>query len=124
MLTVAIENAATMTPESLNGNTPAGARAGFARCKLHESGDKFDFRFELFSMIDDYLKLLKTKNASVPDGYPQAFAAAESVRRALKAHNLPLVPCHCDPLSENFLDTGEKMWIVDWEYLGMKDLVW
>ncbi|HKA99582.1 MAG TPA: choline kinase family protein [Methyloceanibacter sp.] len=124
MLTVTIENAATMTPESLNANPAAVARAGVALRKLHESGEKFDFRFELFSMIDDYLKLLKTKNASVPDGYPQAFAAAESVRRALKAHDLPLVPCHCDPVSENFLDTGEKMWIVDWEYSGMNDPVW
>ena len=35
-------------------------------------------------MIDDYLKLLKAKNGSVPDGYPQALAAAESVRRALE----------------------------------------
>ena len=124
MLTVAIENAATMTPESFNANPAAVARAGAALRKLHESGEKFDFRFELFSMIDDYLKLLKVKNASVPDGYPQALAAAESVRRALNAHPLPLVACHCDPLSENFLDTGKRMWIVDWEYSGMNDPVW
>ena len=124
MLTVAIENAASMTPESFNAKPAAVARAGAALRKLHESGEKFDFRFELFSMIDDYLKLLKAKNASVPDGYPQALGAAENVRRALNAHPLPLVACHCDPLSENFLDTGKRMWIVDWEYSGMNDPVW
>ena len=124
MLTVAIENVATMTPEKLNANPAAVARAGAALRKLHESGETFDFRFELFSMIDDYLKILKTKNASVPDGYPQALAAAESVRQALNAHALPLVACHCDPLSENFLDTGKRMWIVDWEYSGMNDPIW
>jgi thiamine kinase-like enzyme len=124
MLTVAIENAATMTPESFNANQAAVARAGAALAALHRSGETFAFRFELFSMIDDYLKLLKAKNASVPDGYPQALAAAESVRRALNAHELPLVACHCDPLSENFLDTGKRMWIVDWEYSGMNDPVW
>ena len=43
------------------------------------------------------------------------------MRRALNAHPLPLVACHCDPLCENFLDTGKRMWIVDWEYSGMND---
>src|SRR5262245_5875505 len=124
MLTVAIENAATMTPESFNANPAAVARAGAALAALHRSGEKFDFRFELFSMIDDYLKILKAKNASVPKGYPQALASAESVRRALNAQAVPLVACHCDPLSENFLDTGERMWIVDWEYSGMNDPIW
>jgi thiamine kinase-like enzyme len=124
MLTVAIENAATMTPESFNADPASVARAGAALRKLHESGETFDFRFELFSMIDDYLKLLKTKSVSFPDGYAEAVAAADGVRRALNAHPLPLVACHCDPLSENFLDTGERMWIVDWEYSGMNDPVW
>jgi thiamine kinase-like enzyme len=124
MLTVAIENAATMTPESFNENPTAVARAGATLAALHRSGEKFDFRFELFSMIDDYLKILKAKNSSVPEGYPQALASAEDVRRALNAHALPLVACHCDPLSENFLDTGERMWIVDWEYSGMNDPIW
>ena len=35
-----------------------------------------------------------------------------------------LAPCHCDPLAENFLDTGARMWIVDWEYSGMNDPMW
>jgi thiamine kinase-like enzyme len=124
MLTAAIENAATMTPDSFNANPAAVARAGAALAALHRSGEKFDFRFELFSMIDDYLKILKAKNCSVPAGYPQALASAEDVRRALNARALPLVACHCDPLSENFLDTGERMWIVDWEYSGMNDPMW
>ena len=49
---------------------------------------------------------------------------AESVWVALNAHPLPLVACHCDPLCENFLDTGERMWLVDWEYSGMNDPMW
>ena len=45
-------------------------------------------------------------------------------RAALDAHPAALAPCHCDPLCENFLDTGERMWIVDWEYSGMNDPLW
>ena len=46
------------------------------------------------------------------------------MRAALDAHPAELAPCHCDPLCENFLDTGERMWIVDWEYSGMNDPLW
>ena len=35
-----------------------------------------------------------------------------------------LAPCHCDPLAENFIDTGERVYVVDWEYAGMNDPMW
>jgi len=31
------------------------------------------------------------------------------------------VACHNDYLSENFMDDGEKIWIIDWEYGGYGD---
>ena len=31
------------------------------------------------------------------------------------------VPCHNDLLALNFIDDGERTWIVDWEYAGMGD---
>jgi len=46
------------------------------------------------------------------------------VREALNLNPAKLAPCHCDPLCENFLDSGERMWIVDWEYSGMNDPLW
>jgi thiamine kinase-like enzyme len=46
------------------------------------------------------------------------------VRAALQQNPAKLAPCHCDPLCENFLDNGERMWIVDWEYSGMNDPLW
>ena len=46
------------------------------------------------------------------------------MREALAVAPGPLVACHCDPLCENFLDTGERMWMVDWEYSGMNDPMW
>ena len=75
-------------------------------------------------MIDDYLKVLSTKDVALPSGYHDVVREAGSVREALAAHPIPLVACHCDPLCENFLDTGERMWIVDWEYSGMNDPLW
>jgi len=92
--------------------------------KLHQSGEVFEFRFELFAMIDDYLKILADKNAELPEGYPEIVRAAEPVKQALAANPAALAPCHCDPLCENFLDDGSVMWIVDWEYSGMNDPAW
>ncbi|RWQ18840.1 phosphotransferase family protein [Mesorhizobium sp.] len=119
-----IAGAETMSPEKFRTRPGSPARAGEAFRKLHDSGAVFPFRFELFAMIDDYLKVLSTKEVALPAGYHDVVRDAESVRSALAAHPLPIVACHCDPLCENFLDTGERMWIVDWEYSGMNDPLW
>ena len=124
MATRFIDGAVTMSPEKFKSRAGAPARAGEAFRKLHASGAEFPFRFELFAMIDDYLKILSTKDVLLPDGYHDVVREAETVRAALAAHPLPLVACHCDPLCENFLDTGSRMWIVDWEYSGMNDPMW
>jgi thiamine kinase-like enzyme len=102
----------------------AVARAARAFRRMHEWGEPFETRFDLFQKMDEYLALLRNLNAPVPDGYEQAQAEAGAVRAALRRHPAPLAPCHCDPLAENFLDTGHRMVIVDWEYSGMNDPMW
>ena len=124
MVTAFIDGSVTMTPQAFRERAGSPARAGQAFRKLHVSGAVFPFRFELFAMIDDYLKVLSTKDVALPDGYHDVVREAETVRAALAAHPVALAPCHCDPLCENFLDTGERMWIVDWEYSGMNDPMW
>jgi len=124
MATRFLDNAVTMSPEAFKTRRGAPARAGAVFRKLHDSGAQFPFRFELFAMIDDYLRVLSTKDVVLPDGYHDVVREAEFVREALSSRPLPLAPCHCDPLCENFLDTGERMWIVDWEYSGMNDPMW
>jgi thiamine kinase-like enzyme len=123
MVTAHVE-AVTMTPENFKQRFGAPARAGVVLHKLHASGGMFPFRFELFAMIDDYLKVLSTKDVTLPNGYHAVVREAEQIRRALAKKPSPLVPSHCDPLCENFLDDGSRMWIVDWEYCGMNDPMW
>ena len=124
MITRTVPHIETMTPDLFKSRAGSPARAGAALAKLHNSGQTFEFRFELFSMIDDYLNLLSTKDVDLPDGYHDVVAAAEPVKEVLANADLPLSPCHCDPLCENFLDDGTVMWIVDWEYSGMNDPLW
>lgn len=124
MATRFVPGAVTMTPAAFRDRDGAAARAGAAFARLHRSGAVFPFRFELFSMIDRYLAVLAPRDVALPEGYHDVVAEADAVRAALARVPLPLAPCHCDPLCENFLDTGERMWIVDWEYSGMNDPMW
>jgi len=124
MVTRFIHGAVTMSPEAFRSRPGSPARAGEAFARLHGSGAVFPARFELFAMIDDYLALLAGKDVALPDGYHAVLDEAQAVRAALAARPLPLAPCHCDPLCENFLDTGARMWVVDWEYCGMNDPMW
>lgn len=124
MICDCIEDAVTMTPDQFTQRPGSPARAGAALRQLHDSAEPFKFRFELFSMIEDYLGILAKKDITLPDGYEGVVADAEPVRKLLDATPAPLVPSHCDPLCENFLDNGDRMWIVDFEYSGMNDAMW
>lgn len=124
MVTRFVADADTMSPEKFRERPGAPARAGRAFRKLHDCGESFRFTFEMFSMIDDYLKVLADKNAPLPEGYHETVKEAEKVREALEASPATLKPCHCDPLTENFLDDGKGMHILDFEYSGMNDPLW
>jgi thiamine kinase-like enzyme len=100
------------------------ARAAAALRRVHETSAPFANRFEPFAMIDDYSALLRAKGARLPDDYGDALARAAAVRGVLQAAPITLAPCHCDPLAENFIDTGDGMHILDWEYSGNNDPMW
>ena len=118
-----IENSATMDIERFK-DLEALKRTGLAFRQLHDCGQKFSGQFELFDQIDQYLAVLNKLDAELPDGYEAVQKDAEQVREALGAHDLPNTPCHCDPMVENCIDDGEKMFIIDFEYAGNNDPMW
>jgi thiamine kinase-like enzyme len=123
MVTRYVDGAVTMNPDRFR-DLGSVARAGQALRRLHDNAEPFSTDFLLFDMIDDYKRLLAEKGATLPDGYHEAEAAADATRLALEAATRPLVPSHCDPLCENFLDTGERMVVIDYEYGGNNDPMW
>ncbi|WP_027136162.1 choline/ethanolamine kinase family protein [Geminicoccus roseus] len=124
MVTRFLPEVATLSPDGFRQRPGAVERAARALRRLHQDATGFAFRFELFQMIDQYLQVLADRRAVLPDGYHDVVNEAQAVRAALAAHELPLAACHCDPLCENFLDDGERVWIVDWEYSGNNDPMW
>jgi thiamine kinase-like enzyme len=123
MVTRFVDGAATMSGERFE-DLGAVARAGRAFRQLHTTATPFATDFTLFPMIDEYKALLASKGATLPDGYDDVQRQAGSVRSVLEGAPVPLVPSHCDPLCENFLDTGERMYVIDYEYAGNNDPMW
>ena len=124
MISDSIENTVTMTPENFKTRDGSAGRAGQVLRQLHDAPEPFEFRFELFAMIDDYLGILSGKTVDLPEGYHRIVAAAQPIKALLNDKPTDLKPCHCDPLCENFLDDGTRMWVVDFEYSGMNDPLW
>jgi thiamine kinase-like enzyme len=124
MVTRFVHAAVTMSPERFRADLGAVRRAGHILRRLHTTATPFAVEFKLFDMLDDYKALLAAKSATLPDGYDDVEADAEKARAALLRHPVPLVPCHCDPLCENFLDTGDEMYLIDFEYAGNNDPMW
>ncbi|HTH05024.1 MAG TPA: choline kinase family protein [Ilumatobacteraceae bacterium] len=124
MVTRFIDGGVTMTPERFRTDPGAIRRAGRAMRQLHTEATPFANEYRVFDMIDEYKALLLSKSAPMPDGFDEVQAEAEVGRAALLANAVPVVPCHCDPLCENFLDTGEATYLIDYEYAGNNDPMW
>ena len=118
-----IDNAVTMDIEGLR-NPNALRRTGQSFRQLHDCGRDFRGQFELFQQVDQYLAVLRELGADLPAGYSEVQKDAEQVRAALSMHPLPNKPCHCDPMVENCVDDGDKMFIIDFEYAGNNDPMW
>ena len=91
-----------MNEEGLKQPGTAG-RAALALRDVHRSGKKFTSEFNIFSMMDEYLGILRGKNAWVPDGYEKVQEEADSVRQALAANPLETVPVIVIPWQKIFL---------------------
>ncbi len=124
MVTRFVEGGVTMTPERFRADPGAIRRAGQAMRRLHTQAEPFANDYRVFDMIDEYKALLLSKAAPMPDGYDEVQTEAEVGRAALLANPVAMVPCHCDPLCENFLDTGETTYLIDYEYAGNNDPMW
>lgn len=122
MVTCYAEGAATMSPDGFR-DLGAVARAGDAFRRLHTKATPFAIDFDVFALIDEYRGLLASKGLELPAVFLECEAAAAATRGALTPRGA-LVPSHCDPLCENFLDVGDRMFLIDYEYAGNNDAMW
>jgi thiamine kinase-like enzyme len=109
----------TMSNEVLNApGIPARIAASLRR--LH-SGPRFRDDFDMFRVAERYLALVDDREIPIPAGYRERMGAIPQIEAAIAVDPLATVPCHNDLLAENYLDDGERLWLVDWEYSGNND---
>jgi thiamine kinase-like enzyme len=72
-------------------------------------------------IVEAYRALATSRGVPEPGGWGEAHAVGRRIERALLDAPIDLRPCHNDLLNANFIDDGERIRIVDWEYAGMGD---
>jgi thiamine kinase-like enzyme len=105
-------------PPKEMGRPPTIARAAETLRRIHE-GPRIPGRFDSFRVVETYCATAAARGVPIPDAYGRAKELADEIELARGPQ--PLVPCHNDLLNANFIDDGERIRIVDWEYAGMGD---
>jgi len=74
------------------------------------------FMFWVFHVIRDYARTLEAGGSRMTAELPSYVALADELERAQLA--LPVVFGHNDMLPANFLNDGNRLWLIDFEYAG------
>jgi thiamine kinase-like enzyme len=123
MLTSYIDGIPLSAP-TFDKTSAAITRAAETLRRLHDSGRNFSGVFDVFSVNAAYVELLQKRGHRLSEDHRLAVAEANLMRDSLAARKRPLRPCHCDPTGGNLIDTGAKVWLIDWEYSAMNDPLW
>jgi len=76
--------------------------------------------FDSFRVVEIYRETALECGGAIPESYGWAHGVAHRIE-TLRG-DVERRPCHNDLLNANFLDDGERIRIVDWEYAGMGDV--
>jgi thiamine kinase-like enzyme len=93
--------------------------AAAIRC-LH-SGPRFHGRFDMFERQPSYLKTVLDNGFRIPADYLDHADTFADIARVLNATDQTTVPCNNDLLAGNFIEDGDRMWLIDYEYSGNND---
>jgi thiamine kinase-like enzyme len=109
----------TMSNSALNAD---GMPAMIARVikRLH-SGPRFLTDFNMFRLTEYYLKICRERGIRIPDGYPERLPVIGRIERAMLTNPAPTTPCHNDLLAENYMQVGDRLRLIDYEYSGNND---
>jgi thiamine kinase-like enzyme len=90
-------------------------------CRTLHAGPRFINDFNAFDLTRHYLRAIDERGIQLPPGYLDHLPDMDAIEKAFHALSIQTVPCHNDLLAFNFLDDGEKIWIIDYEFAGNND---
>jgi thiamine kinase-like enzyme len=99
------------------GNIPRIAEA----CRRLHAGERFGNDFDMFDIQRQYLSVARSRGFAIPAGYDDLLPQFGAAEKALAARATTTVPCHNDLLAANFIDDGDRIWLIDYELSGNND---
>ena len=72
--------------------------------------------FWVFHVVRDYAATLKAAGSRMAGELPRLLAINEELEKRVMP--VDIVFAHNDLIAANFIDGGERLWIVDWDYAG------
>ena len=90
-------------------------------CRRLHAGPRFSGDFDMFTRQARYRRTVADNGYRLFDGYDDLDPAFRRVEAALQVRAEPTVPCNNDLLAGNFVDDGERLWLIDYEYSGNND---
>jgi len=119
-----IEDAVTMSPESLRKKENILQAAGILKA-LHTCGADTKVPFEVFDMAANYEKIVMGNKVPLYMDYPNIKSKVMEIKDSIdRLTGVKKVPCHNDPLCENWVMGKDGLYLIDWEYAGMNDGMW
>ena len=90
-------------------------------CRRLHGGQRFAGDFDMFEVQRRYYAVVRGRGFRLPPGYDDLMPRFEAARRALAIRDEGTVPCNNDLLAGNFIDDGDRIWLIDYEYSGNND---
>ena len=90
-------------------------------CRRLHSGGRFGNDFDMFAIQRRYLSVARSRGFRIPAGYDGLAARFSAAEQALAVPATRTVPCNNDLLAANFIDDGDRIWLIDYEYSGNND---
>jgi thiamine kinase-like enzyme len=100
---------------------PANLRRVARVCRTLHAGPRFARDFDMFEVRERYLQTVISRNFHLPAKYRDCEPQVARIRAALRVRDEGTVPCHNDLLAGNFIDDGERLRLIDYEYSGNND---
>jgi thiamine kinase-like enzyme len=92
-----------------------------AACRRLHGAGRFAADFNMFEIQARYHATVSASGMRIPAGYAGLMPAFAAAKYALAVRDEGTVPCNNDLLAANFIDDGERIWLIDYEYSGNND---
>jgi thiamine kinase-like enzyme len=101
--------------------SPHNIRRVVASLQRYHALNQFPGSFSPFRVVHSYLPVAQQYKAPLPAKIDWFLAIADQIESAFARRPEPAVACHNDLLNGNFIDDGQTIRILDWEYGGLGD---